>query len=195
MGGKIFRTCPDRPWGPPNPLYNGYRVFLGVNYGRSVLLTTHPFYCRGHGRVELYLSPPSGPQPVCNGNILYHVVTEYIKNSCAVRNTPAAHCLPVLPLAHISTPTYKITISFYNMIYWQLPTVSCTFYCHSVCKHLGPQTVHVYRMYLQYVLWTGMMITRWAETRSQIYRLILFVVFRLNRIIILFVISLSFYCH
>jgi hypothetical protein len=27
--GKIFRTCPDRPWGPPSPLYNGYRVFPG----------------------------------------------------------------------------------------------------------------------------------------------------------------------
>jgi len=24
-GGGIFRTRPDRPWGPPNFLYNGYR--------------------------------------------------------------------------------------------------------------------------------------------------------------------------
>jgi len=22
-GGKIFSTCPDRPWGPPSLLYNG----------------------------------------------------------------------------------------------------------------------------------------------------------------------------
>ena len=30
-GGEIFRTCPDRPWGPPRLLYNGYRVsFPGV---------------------------------------------------------------------------------------------------------------------------------------------------------------------
>ena len=28
-GGDIFRTCPDRPWGPPSLLYNGYRVFPG----------------------------------------------------------------------------------------------------------------------------------------------------------------------
>jgi len=28
-GGKIFRTCPARPWGPPILLYNGYRVFSG----------------------------------------------------------------------------------------------------------------------------------------------------------------------
>src|SRR5215475_13460510 len=26
-GGEIFRTYPDRPWGPPSLLYNGYRVF------------------------------------------------------------------------------------------------------------------------------------------------------------------------
>jgi hypothetical protein len=25
--GEIYRTCPDRPWGPPSLLYNGYRVF------------------------------------------------------------------------------------------------------------------------------------------------------------------------
>jgi len=28
-GGKIFRTRPDRPWGPPSLLYNAYRVFPG----------------------------------------------------------------------------------------------------------------------------------------------------------------------
>jgi len=26
---EIFRTCPDRPWGPPSLLYNGYLVFPG----------------------------------------------------------------------------------------------------------------------------------------------------------------------
>jgi len=29
VGGDIFRTCPDRPWGPPSFLYNGYRVLSG----------------------------------------------------------------------------------------------------------------------------------------------------------------------
>jgi len=42
-GGKIFRTCPDRPWGPPSLLYNGYRVFPpGIKSGRGVTLTPHP---------------------------------------------------------------------------------------------------------------------------------------------------------
>jgi len=27
--GEIFRTSPDRPWGPPSLLYSGYRVFPG----------------------------------------------------------------------------------------------------------------------------------------------------------------------
>jgi hypothetical protein len=29
VGGEIFRTRPDRPWGPRNLLYNGYWVFPG----------------------------------------------------------------------------------------------------------------------------------------------------------------------
>jgi hypothetical protein len=40
-GNEIFRTCPDRPWGPPSLLYNGYRVFPGVKNGRGVTLTPH----------------------------------------------------------------------------------------------------------------------------------------------------------
>ena len=27
--GEIFRTIPNRPWGQPSLLYNGYRVFSG----------------------------------------------------------------------------------------------------------------------------------------------------------------------
>ena len=28
-GGAIFSAHPDRPWGPPSLLYNGYRVLPG----------------------------------------------------------------------------------------------------------------------------------------------------------------------
>ena len=41
-GGEIFRTYPDRPWGLPSLLYNGYRVFPGGKGDRVVTLTTHP---------------------------------------------------------------------------------------------------------------------------------------------------------
>jgi len=27
VGGEIFFTCPDRPWGAPSLLYDGYRDF------------------------------------------------------------------------------------------------------------------------------------------------------------------------
>ena len=39
---EIFRNCPDRPWGQPSLLYNGYRVFPGVKSGLGVMLTPHP---------------------------------------------------------------------------------------------------------------------------------------------------------
>jgi hypothetical protein len=60
--GKIFRTCPDRPWGPPSLLYNGYRVYCPVvkRPGRDV---DHPPPPKAKVKeiVELYLYSPSGP--------------------------------------------------------------------------------------------------------------------------------------
>jgi hypothetical protein len=59
VGGEIFRTSPDRPWGPPSLLYNGYRVFLRVESGRGVTLTHHPLLVpRSRKRVQLYLYYP-----------------------------------------------------------------------------------------------------------------------------------------
>jgi hypothetical protein len=40
VGGLIFNTRPERPWGSPSLLYNGYRVFPGNKEGRGVT-TTH----------------------------------------------------------------------------------------------------------------------------------------------------------
>ena len=60
--GQIFRTHPDRSWGPPSFLYNGYRIFLGGKEqpGRGV---DHPppSSAEVKERVELYLYSPSGP--------------------------------------------------------------------------------------------------------------------------------------
>ena len=43
-GGEIFRSCPDRPWGPPILLYDGYRVFPGgkERLGRDAALHSLP---------------------------------------------------------------------------------------------------------------------------------------------------------
>jgi hypothetical protein len=35
-GDEIFRTRPDRPWGPPSLLYNGDRVFPGGKAARAL---------------------------------------------------------------------------------------------------------------------------------------------------------------
>jgi hypothetical protein len=55
-------TSPDRPWGPPSLLYNGYRVFPGGKErpGRDND-PSPPSSAVGHERVELYLYSPYGP--------------------------------------------------------------------------------------------------------------------------------------
>ena len=60
--GEIFRTCPDRHWGPPSLLYNGYRVFSGGKErpGRDAD-PSPPSSAVGHERVELYLYSPCAP--------------------------------------------------------------------------------------------------------------------------------------
>jgi hypothetical protein len=59
--GENFRTCPDRPWGPPSLLYNGFRVFPGGKErpGRDAN-PSPPSSAVGHERVELYLYSPCG---------------------------------------------------------------------------------------------------------------------------------------
>jgi len=61
-GGENFSYCPDRPWGPPRILYNGYRVFFGGKErpGRDVE-PSPTSSAVGHERVELYLYSPYGP--------------------------------------------------------------------------------------------------------------------------------------
>ena len=65
-GGEIFRTCPDRPWGPPSLLYNGYRVFPGDKKwpGRDAD-PSPPSSAVGHERVKLYTSTPPMGRTAC----------------------------------------------------------------------------------------------------------------------------------
>ena len=57
--GEIFRTCPDRPWGPSSLLYNVYRVFPGgkVRPGRDAD-PSNPSSAEVKNRVELYPYSP-----------------------------------------------------------------------------------------------------------------------------------------
>ena len=68
--GEIFRTCPDRPWGPPSLLYNGHRVFPGGKGrpGRDADPSS-PSSAVGHERVELYLYSPYEPYGLCRASV------------------------------------------------------------------------------------------------------------------------------
>jgi hypothetical protein len=56
VGGEISRTRPERPWGPPSLLCNGYRVpFLGVKRPGSGIDHPPPSSASCERRVELYL--------------------------------------------------------------------------------------------------------------------------------------------
>ena len=54
-GGEIFRTFPDRHWGPPNLIYNGYRVIPGGKAAGTWRKPPTPSIAEVKERVELYL--------------------------------------------------------------------------------------------------------------------------------------------
>jgi len=60
-GREIFHTCPDRPWGPPNLLYNGYQIIFGVKWPEHGFNHPPPSSAEAKGRVELYLYSPTVP--------------------------------------------------------------------------------------------------------------------------------------
>ena len=60
-GGEIFRTHPDRPWGPPSLLYNEYRVsFPGVKRPERRVNNPPSYSAEVKERVERSSSPLMG---------------------------------------------------------------------------------------------------------------------------------------
>ena len=87
VGGEIFRTCPDRPWGPPSLLYNGYRVFPGDKATGAWRWPPIPSGEVKEG-VELYVYLPSGPSwPVLGWTLSlplpFKMVAEYSSKALA----------------------------------------------------------------------------------------------------------------
>ena len=60
-GGEIFRTRPDRLWGLPSLLHNGYRVFFGGKAAGVWSLPHTPSSAEVKERVKLYLYSTYGP--------------------------------------------------------------------------------------------------------------------------------------
>jgi hypothetical protein len=59
-GSEIFRTRPERLWGPPSLLYNGYRVFPGGKAAGAWRWPPTP-HLATRLRVQLYLYSLPGP--------------------------------------------------------------------------------------------------------------------------------------
>jgi len=77
-----FSARPDQPWGPPNHLYNGYRVLSGgIKYGQGVLLTTHPLLVLWKSRAIPLLSLWATTGPVTVSLYLFLPFT-YSINAC-----------------------------------------------------------------------------------------------------------------
>jgi len=60
-GGDIFLICPDRPWGPPSLLYNGYQVFPGSKVAGAWGWPPTQSSAEVKERVELYFYSSSLP--------------------------------------------------------------------------------------------------------------------------------------
>jgi hypothetical protein len=82
-GGEIFRTRPDRHWGPPSLLYNGYWVsFPGVKRPGCGVDHLPPASAEVKDRVELYLYALSGPLwPVLGRTLPLPILPSYIDRS------------------------------------------------------------------------------------------------------------------
>ena len=85
-GGEIFRTCPERPWGPPSLLYNGYRVFPGGKERPGRAADPSPRSSAVVKKEYSYTSTPpvgltAGTEPRCLYNgalyLLHRVKKEY----------------------------------------------------------------------------------------------------------------------
>ena len=69
-GSEISRTHPDRPWGPPSLLYNGYRIFPWSNAAEAWRWPPTLSSANVKERVELYLYSTSEPSwPVLGWNL------------------------------------------------------------------------------------------------------------------------------
>ena len=99
-GGEIFRTRPDRPWGPLSLLYDGYRVsFPGVKRPGRGVNHPPPSSAEVKERVQLYLYFPSGLPWTVPGRTL--PFTLYIYCAPPSSGGPKANAALALPFTRL----------------------------------------------------------------------------------------------
>ena len=69
-GGEIFRTRPDRPWGPPSLLQNVHRISFPGLKRLGVAMTTNPHLAARLKKEYSYTStPPLGLRGLFEGEL------------------------------------------------------------------------------------------------------------------------------
>jgi len=126
VGGEIFRTCPDRPWGTPSLLYNGYRVFAGgKEQPKRDAVPSPPSSAVGHERVELYLFSPYGPYGLYRASVPVKVCTLLLP-------LPPSElpCILLVCHPHIYrlAPDPQLSVSCVATLH----TSDCIYYCQAV---------------------------------------------------------------
>ena len=118
--GEILRTCPDRPWGPPSLLYNGYRIFPGgkERSGRDAD-PSPPSSAIGHERVELYLYSPYGPYGLYKASVpvqgVHFTSTLPLKFQSSLATNSVSPSLPIFisfKICSIPQGIYKVPALF-----------------------------------------------------------------------------------
>jgi hypothetical protein len=92
--GLRFSARPDRPWGPPSLLYNGYRVFPGGKVRPGPAADPSP---PSGAEVELYLYPPLGHNWAGNGATL-PFLTALHRNEVRTAYSEKEGCLHIASL-------------------------------------------------------------------------------------------------
>jgi hypothetical protein len=121
-GGGIFRTCPDRPCGPPSLLYNEYRVFPGGKERTGRDAEPSPSSSAvGHKRVELYLYPPTGRMACTEPQCLYkgplYLLTFRATQNVTSSLPPSSTCLNSPDLSFLTLSRKRVS----NFNYAGLP--------------------------------------------------------------------------
>jgi len=85
-GGEIFCAYPDWPWGPPSPLYNGYRVFHGGKAAGHGIDHPPPSSTEVKERVELYVYSPLRLRACTRVNFTFKCMIVRIEVTQKLRN-------------------------------------------------------------------------------------------------------------